>query len=289
MVSTALLAQLVQRVQQRASSFEFAHKAQALWPLPNSNAASHPAPLKIAVLDSSFNPPTRAHLALATYPYASASQTIDTSPCHYDALLLLLSVRNADKTLKPADATYPQRVEMMVQFGNHLKSVEGSSNFAVGIIDEPTFIGKANILRPLLTDVHAAFGIGRVGIELTFLVGMDTLERLFAPRYYGSEEAMRVATKKFLSVEELGCRVACARRTMSEVDQIEQERKAVEEAREFIDAGRVVLIDIGERERTMSSSEARGLRSKGDDSWVDLVPSAVAEIITRDGLYREDV
>lgn len=105
-------------------------------------------PLRISILDSSFNPPTRAHLALAQSkppkrifvpgterqsnvssttvkprrPSAGSGDAVVTqerkpeyNEDDYDARLLLLSVRNVDKTLKPGDATFVQRVEMMSQ------------------------------------------------------------------------------------------------------------------------------------------------------------------------------
>lgn len=49
------------------------------------------------VLDASFNPPTRAHIALARAP-------IDANGATAEATLLLLSVTNADKTPKAGQA-----------------------------------------------------------------------------------------------------------------------------------------------------------------------------------------
>src|SRR4051794_37180912 len=60
----------------------------------------------ILVLDSSFNPPTVAHRALALIPTGTAA----SEP---DAMLLLLSVTNADKVPKSGDALPEQRLEMM--------------------------------------------------------------------------------------------------------------------------------------------------------------------------------
>ena len=99
------------------------------------------------MLDSSFNPPTRAHLALAqSKPPSRLKPTVTgtsgvpapfidirrfrgtetaidrdegkvnkngDSDEDYDARLLLLSIRNADKILKTSDASYSQRLEMM--------------------------------------------------------------------------------------------------------------------------------------------------------------------------------
>ncbi|KZT01369.1 uncharacterized protein LAESUDRAFT_731208 [Laetiporus sulphureus 93-53] len=124
-------------------------------------------PLRISVLDASFNPPTLAHLALANapcpYPIVSASAT--ARDVHdYDAKLLLLSVRNADKHLKPGDAGYIQRLEMMTLLAkdiirarirdDHTSDLDAPAvphdNVAVAIIDEPTFVGKSRALLQYL-------------------------------------------------------------------------------------------------------------------------------------------
>lgn len=63
---------------------------------------------------------------------------------------------------------------------------------AIGIIDEPTFVRKADVLHTYLksrvSDLHQneSNGADPVHIQLSFLMGYDTLERLFAPRYYQS-------------------------------------------------------------------------------------------------------
>jgi nicotinamide-nucleotide adenylyltransferase len=120
------------------------------------NACKGPRILRVSILDSSFNPPTCAHLALArskptlrknasfsgqnTVP-GSQSEHITTNEnaqsLHhsfdlaengegdYDARLLLLSVRNVDKTLKAGDATYEQRIEMMYALARELEGSAG--------------------------------------------------------------------------------------------------------------------------------------------------------------------
>ncbi|KAE9399807.1 hypothetical protein BT96DRAFT_919855 [Gymnopus androsaceus JB14] len=236
------------------------------WPLPNpSRLPSRPSPekIQISVLDSSFNPPTLAHFALAEAPAPSslrASESQDhriDSNSGYDAKLLLLSVRNADKQLKPNDATYVQRLEMMIELAKDLQekdigeSASSSADIAVAIIDEPTFVGKSRLLRVFLkerlrlqmqalskdsvsleADKPAAnsFATSSPGVQLTFLLGYDTLERLFSPKYYdSSQEMMYQALQGFFAppspnetvseprgeLEGDGSRVVCARRSPS--------------------------------------------------------------------------
>ncbi|KAF8896471.1 hypothetical protein BD779DRAFT_1726717 [Infundibulicybe gibba] len=95
---------LVQRLRQSHSTHpvELVAMSHALWPLSRGIAKMPPAdvPLRILVLDSSFNPPTRAHLALINSPRPTDRSPDPTiSDGDYDAKLLLLSVRNADKPL----------------------------------------------------------------------------------------------------------------------------------------------------------------------------------------------
>ena len=85
---------LLQRVQRGLSTLELVHTSHLRWPLPTT-PGPHLAPtLHISVLDSSFNPPTNAHAALARAP-------LDALGEQPDATLLLLSVTNADKAPKP--------------------------------------------------------------------------------------------------------------------------------------------------------------------------------------------
>ncbi|KAJ1307300.1 hypothetical protein OPQ81_001410 [Rhizoctonia solani] len=138
------------------SRFELVYRPSASWPSGS----------QISVLDSSFNPPTKAHVALASQP---------TGP---DVRLLLFSVSNADKAPKGGDATSEQRLEMMVALAKGL-----GGDVGVGAVNEPTFVGKSTILRECL-------GTATEPGELTFLMGWDTIIRFFAPRYYPSPQAM---------------------------------------------------------------------------------------------------
>jgi len=96
------------------SPFQLVFSSHPGWPRPapgasvkpsRSTSPSQPRELRISCLDSSFNPPTRAHQALASapYPLAKADQW---QGGEYDAHLLLLSVRNVDKVLSSGDADY---------------------------------------------------------------------------------------------------------------------------------------------------------------------------------------
>lgn len=168
---TSVFSSAIERVQRQVISTALVYTSHERWPLPPTQELPRAPPqITISVLDSSFNPPTLAHLALAnaTNPFSLASD--------YDAKLLLLSVRNADKAIQEGDATLSQRVEMMslLAKGIHEESPSSPQNVAVGLVNEPTFIAKASTLRRFLDDRLAGLAFDSshaTSVQLTFLMG----------------------------------------------------------------------------------------------------------------------
>ncbi|KAG6845474.1 hypothetical protein H0H87_008834 [Tephrocybe sp. NHM501043] len=287
-------AALLQRIQHGLSkhSVEFVYSSHTLWPLPKT--PSLPQQLRVLVLDASFNPPTLAHLALVNSPLPrfskpDAKSVVDDGH-DYDAKLLLLSVRNADKTLKPGDATYLQRLDMLQIFAQDIIQNDNfPANVAIAMVDEPTFVGKSRLLQAFFKSRFATspHNSKDYDIQLNFIVGFDTLERLVQPRYYGSEEQMSIALRQFLSPEGDNSRVVCARRALSTSPSASGVDFAI--ASKFISSGRITIIDIDDDVKTYSSSEVRdtihqlGLEA---DAWRKFVPQGIASYIEREGLYR---
>ena len=267
---TDLVSAAITRLQRGATKLEFIHKPYSGWPYPRpgpyaltgSPVATGVSAFRVAVLDSSFNPPTLAHRALSLLP-AAASPT--------EARLLLLSVRNADKTPRPGDASPSQRVEMMVRLACDVSA-------AVALVDAPAFIHKAERLRTALP----------AGAQLAFIQGIDTLERFLAPRYYGdgTPEAMDTALRQFFAPDGSDARVVCARRAMELADP-RRETATLEAAREWVRADRVSIADIDDKLQTFSSSEVRAKVRARDDSWCRMVPSYIAEYIEEQNLYLD--
>jgi len=167
--TTSVISSAIERVQQQVVSAAIVHTSHERWPLSPTQSLPR-SPLRISVLDSSFNPPTLAHLALANAPNPSSSAS------DYDAKLLLLSVRNADKLLQEGDATLCQRIEMMSLLAAriHHNNPSSPSNIAVGLVNEPTFIAKSSALRGFLGNRLAELRSNpshSVPIQLTFLMG----------------------------------------------------------------------------------------------------------------------
>ncbi|KAF8604720.1 hypothetical protein BDV93DRAFT_522410 [Ceratobasidium sp. AG-I] len=228
----------VDRVTSGSSRFEIVHTTHTTWPLPSGTRAGDGL-LEVSVLDSSFNPPTLAHAALASLGHASSAR------------LLLLSIRNSDKTLKPGDASPAQRLEMMVLLANELVT-NGGGPVAVGTIDEPTFVGKSTVVLEHLASSHPT-----QPLRLTFLMGWDTLIRVFAPRYYPSLSSMHSVFQHFFGPE--GSRILCARRpSSSSSEKEEKEYLESPEVSPYIAEGKVKMVDLEKGMGGVSSTEVRG-------------------------------
>ena len=312
----ATAAHLLSRLQQGSSHppIELVYIPHKRWPLPHPRAGNPPSkrPIRISILDSSFNPPTLAHLALANSPRPNRTADDDSD---YDAKLLLLSVKNADKTLKPGDATYLQRLEMMALLAKdvvtHNSSIssqaeddkmtaEELANVAIAITDQPTFVGKSKNLLDFLMQRYPSLATSpHPDTQLTFLLGLDTLQRLFSPKYYPSEKAMIDVMNTFLSPEGDNSRVVCARRvslqpsTPPKGGEPVAPEDALALAHDFITSEQIFVINIGNNESKYSSSAVRnsiarlgfGASGREGDVWKQYVPQGVADYITQEGLY----
>ncbi|KAF9532473.1 hypothetical protein CPB83DRAFT_846849 [Crepidotus variabilis] len=292
---------------------ELIYTSHPRWPLPPLPSNNATRDLRVSILDSSFNPPTKAHLALACYsrPAEWASSEDQKISEEYDANLLLLSVKNVDKSLKAGDATYVQRLEMMTLLAHRIPSVtfDGpipeeaepkpvTSNVAIAVTDQPTFVGKSSVLSQFLTERLSTLGEGPETSrpELTFLLGLDTLERLFSLRYYPSDSAMACSLRKFLSpYPGDNCRIVSANRVfISSIPSPEDWAIESRSLREDLEkSGRIATINLDQQLSTYSSSAVRESLAKGDLSssgnesliWKDLVTSEVARYIQEHRLY----
>ncbi|KAJ5787204.1 Cytidylyltransferase [Penicillium paradoxum] len=151
----------------------------------------HPAESEtLYVLDSSFNPPTRAHLRIA-------STALLEKPQPRPRLLLLLATQNADKPSKPA--SFEDRLVMMELFARDLRShlasqpAFASSEFIpaaeslplidIGVTKKPYFVDKAAAIEA--SDSYP------VQLEQVHLVGYDTLIRIFNSKYYPPDHTLK--------------------------------------------------------------------------------------------------
>lgn len=142
------------------------YASHARWPLPRDNAALAPSrPVRISVVDSSFNPPHAAHCALAQHG-------------QHDAHLLALTIANSDKGNIDEEAV-TSRLEMMRAIARDLERRAGQpdgntsrANIAVAVLTAPTFTQKSEVLRRDLDDLaQTQSGDRSTSTRLTFAVG----------------------------------------------------------------------------------------------------------------------
>ncbi|KUI53193.1 hypothetical protein VP1G_00803 [Cytospora mali] len=164
----------------------------------------------LIILDSSFNPPTLAHMQMATtalQDIRTQGQGKGTSPggdvdCR---LLLLLAVNNADKAPKPA--AFEHRLLMMHKFAGDIQKAwtattqpnttttakqgdDDDNNLPVdiGLTAHPFFHEKSASIATspeyTFTSPSNPSTSSEPHTEQIFLAGFDTLIRIFNPKYY---------------------------------------------------------------------------------------------------------
>ena len=256
-----------------------------------------PPPSTLYVLDSSFNPPTLAHLRIAT---SALSQDPGPPP---KRLLLLLATQNADKAPKPA--SFEQRLTLMTIFANDLRkayvattsdrsrssstkeeAVEDPPPIDIGVTKHPIFVDKASAISasgfypPNTTQVH--------------LAGYDTLIRILNPKYYPPTHTL-APLEPFLSKHRLRVTYRTDDDWGGRAEQeaylkalADGEREAEGGRREW--AGRIELVEgRREGEEMVSSTRAREAARSGDrDMLRKLVSEGVADWVLQERLYADD-
>jgi nicotinic acid mononucleotide adenylyltransferase len=201
---------------------------------------------RIAVLPAAFNPPTLAHAHLLAL--GAEEPGIDTAAA-------LLSTRNVDKGLH--GATLEQRVEMLLALPE----------------EQPIAVLAANQAR--LVDQSRALERSFPGVEFDFIVGYDTLVRLFDPRYY---EDMRAELEPFFARH----RVLATNRAHHRTDEVQRFIASDPIARQF--RPRILVRSIPDKPASYSSSTSREHAASGVE--LSQLPASVAAYVREHRLYR---
>jgi len=114
-------------------------------------------PKHVGILDASFNPLTLAHESLIN----TSRETLKL-----DTMLLMLSHANVDKGIFGANLA--QRLAMMIAYAKQ------QSNLSVAICSHARFVDKIVALTPCYAP----------NTQFYFVVGYDTLIRIFDAKYY---------------------------------------------------------------------------------------------------------
>jgi nicotinamide-nucleotide adenylyltransferase len=177
------------------------------------------------------------------------------------------------------NATAVERVEMMVlqarrmaaasslpmeeQNRNDEQEEESSSNIAVAVLNFPTFVGKSRIIHSwldqtlpgLLQDLKPeSISPARTPkVRLSFLIGSDTLTRLFRPAYYPPSSSfpeigpdMETQLKYFF--EQDRSRIVCVRRYLKPGEREEEERFVREDdgCKQWVKSGGIRFVEESE-------------------------------------------
>jgi nicotinamide-nucleotide adenylyltransferase len=268
----------------------FASSSSNLRILHSTPSASHPPPKTLYILDSSFNPPTVAHLRIATSALLTDSKP---SPAP-KRLLLLLATQNADKAPKPAP--FEHRLAMMQLFASDLiSSLSPSEAEALPGLGVDIAVTKL----PYFIDKSAAIeesGVYPKDAQQVHLTGFDTLIRILDPKYYDPKKKLGVLepffTKNKLRVtyrtdDDWGVKAA----QDEYLDELVKGRRDVEGGkREWVTNGRIKMCE-GKKdgEEVISSTKARSAAKKGDQELLaKLVTKGVAEWILTEGPYTQE-
>ncbi|KAK9370162.1 hypothetical protein V1509DRAFT_616875 [Lipomyces kononenkoae] len=164
----------------------------------------------LIVFDSSFNPPTVAHLELLTSTITNSTFVSRSDTGESEAnVLLLLAVQNADKSAAPA--LLWDRLSMMERFSFEVDKAATAAtakaavdndncrrinrvNVAVGITEYPRFVDKAEAVFNKFPGVE----------EQIYLTGYDTLIRLLDSKYY-PDQSLQEALENFMN----RCKIVC--------------------------------------------------------------------------------
>ena len=209
-------------------------------------------PKHIGILDASFNPLTLAHEALAHH----AQNTFN-----FDEIVLLLAKTNVDKALFGADLS--QRLAMMVNYAN--SDTQLDTRLSVAGCSHARFIDKARALRAHYSP----------NAQIYFLVGHDTLIRIFDPRYYTD---MSAELKVLFSL----CHIVSANRE-NPSQKVFHRFMARPECVPFVN--RVHPLQLPPSFGNISSTEVRK-RIRAGDSITDLVPESITQFIEKFDLYK---
>jgi nicotinic acid mononucleotide adenylyltransferase len=204
----------------------------------------------VGVFPSSFNPITNGHMAML-------QRAIQIKA--FKEILLILDTQAMDKEI--FGATLIDRILMLQAL------FEGRLRFSVGVSNRGLFLSKANVLREMFPR----------GTDITFIVGYDTLARVFDPKYY--EDRQDALDRLF----------ACS--TFMVANRGDHGREAVDQLMGVVEnrrfKGKVHFFEIPVRLAQIASSRVRQRVMEGK-SYTGLVPAPIRDFIEEVGLYKPD-
>lgn len=255
-------------------------------------------PKTLYILDSSFNPPSIAHLSLVQ----SALKDHGSSEHSPYRLLLLFSTQNADKA--PSPASFAQRIALMTAFAEDfsrtLKKQSADTELAdlsidIGLTKEPYYTDKSIAIEDTIPPFYSS---NPIHVHLT---GYDTLIRFCNPKYYSQYEPPLSALKPFFDA---GHKLRVTQRPTNPQDKSSNEFGTVEEQQKYVNdlkngarekdgfkSGWGQNIDMVPANEGVGISSTRVRNAAKEGRWdivEDLCTEGVAAWIKDQELYGED-
>jgi nicotinamide-nucleotide adenylyltransferase len=260
-------------------------------------------PETLYILDSSFNPPSIAHLALARSALIHPSPS-DDAPYR---LLLLFSTANADKT--PDPSKFAHRIALMTLFAEDLhKSLTDTSatnavdakgitgvTIDIGLTKEPYYSDKSDAIANTAPSPYPK------DVTHVHLIGYDTLIRFCNPKYYPKYDPPLSALAPFF---ENGHKLRVMQRPYDKNDDSSKEFGTIDEQKAYLkklsDGERehegfrkewAENIDMVEGGNGVGVSSTRLRNAARDGAWgtvEELSTEGVAAWVKETGLYSEE-
>lgn len=241
---------------------------------------------RVCILDSSFNPPHLAHYALAreALKYKLHEEHLSKRQL---LLLLLLLVKNADK-LDPQPASFEHRLAMMYLMARYLHE-NLDVDVSIGVTSHAKFVDKLTLILNWLKQNASEDGPKQT--KLTFLVGFDTLVRIFDPKYYLPDKLLDLLNE-FMQTTDLFCltRRDNVNSYQNQVDYARHIRhgKIAHVPQAWSDSVHVFSFDNQEdieRLGSVSSSGIRATLKENRDQPIPVIPQ-IDEYIRENNLYQ---
>lgn len=217
--------------------------------------------LNLLVFSSSFNPPTVAHEWMVRSAYASRSSI--------DAIVLLITTNNPDKPIM-TNASLEQRLDMMKLMANHL-----DVSHPVLVIETPS--GK------FFDQLHALeqhFALEGLVIEITFVVGLDTITRIFDRKYYPAAEFTSILDDLFASSKFICIDRPSSNGLTYDAFLEHEDVKPFKHKIQFVQVTELPISDV-------SSTRIRQAVVKDEANvWSQLVSPSIRDYILQQGIYR---
>ena len=174
---------------------------------------------------------------------------------------------------------------MMLRLAPYVTESAELDRTGVALLNAPTFADKAAILSRSLRDELS--NTTSLALNLNFIVGWDTLIRIFNPKYYDDSTAqMNEILQTFF--ERDGARLLCARRGGVKVDE-EERFMGSDDVRPYKDKGWIRLFNLPNDEvANLSSTEVRkrvaeaAATSQEGDAWRTRVQERLEGVCTKE-------